>query len=56
MKKLKEWHFSFGLFASEEGRLVSEEEAEALMDAIIDFVEEKGLAIAGTMLPYEDEE
>ena len=55
MKELKEWHFDFGLMSAEDGVLVSEDQASSIMDAIIDLVESRGMAVAGTMGPYEEE-
>lgn len=56
MKELKEWHFSFGLMAKEEEKLVSEQEASDLLDAIIDYAEERGLSVGGGFAPFEEAE
>lgn len=47
------WHFSFGLEQDGEG-LVSVEQANEFMDAIISLAEPRGLLVGGGYSEYED--
>ena len=55
MTERVEWSFRFGLLAKAEGELVSEAQASALMDNIVEFCEERGLCVGGGFSPFEIE-
>ncbi|VAW72792.1 hypothetical protein MNBD_GAMMA15-736 [hydrothermal vent metagenome] len=55
-KKLEEWHFDFGLCASDPSQPIPESRCDELMDVIIEWAEKNELGVGGGFREFLEED
>jgi len=51
-KKLNEWHFDFGLYATNPNQLIPDSKCEELLDLIVEWAEKNELEVGGGYREY----